>query len=86
MTTKHDGLVAGTRVRVTRPTPIDNKGSEVEIVGVVIDHRPEPTGSWFAHAKNGRLPLDRLRLRKDDGEITTLVLDEHAVVTVLETP
>lgn len=85
MTKKHDGLASGTRVRVTRPTPMDET-VPAAVVGVVIDHRIEPTGSWFAHAKNGRLPLDRLRLRKDDGEITTLVLDEHAVVTVLETP
>ncbi len=86
MTTKHDGLVAGTRVRVTRPTPMDDTVPAAEVVGVVIDHRPEPTGSWFAHATNGRFPLDRLRVRKEDGEITTLVLDEHAVVAVLERP
>lgn len=86
MTAKHDGLAPGTRVRVTRPTPMDDKAPAAEIVGVVIDHRSEPTGSWFAHSKDGRLPLDRLRIRKDDGEITALVLDEHAVVTVLETP
>ena len=86
MTEKHAGLASGTRVRVTRPTPMDDKAPGAEIVGVVIDHRLETTGSWFVHGKDGRLSLDRLRIRKDDGEITALVLDEHSVVTVLETP
>lgn len=42
--------------------------------GVVESVRKEPTGSWYAHGKNARLWLLRIRLRKADGEITNLVV------------
>ena len=38
--------------------------------------------SWFAHSKNDRLWLDRLVIKKDDGEITTLNLDEFSRVEI----
>ncbi len=50
------------------------------VEGVVESCRPEPTGSWFAHGKADRLWLHRVRLRKDDGELTTLVLGPQSVV------
>ena len=42
----------------------------------------QTTGSWYAHSKDDKLWLDRLTLRKADGEITTLNLDEFSVVEV----
>lgn len=53
------------------------------VEGEVIRHRPEPTGSWFAHGKDDRYWLNRLRLKKSDGEITTLALDENSRVEIL---
>lgn len=35
----------------------------------------QPTGSWYAHSKGDKLWLDRLKLRKEDGEIISLILD-----------
>ena len=46
-----------------------------QVVGTVISVAPEQTGSWHARGKDGRLWLNRIRLRKDDGEITTVVAD-----------
>ena len=53
--------------------------------GVVLRARQAETGSWFAHSRNDRLWLDRLEIQKDDGEITTLNLDQFSVVQTLET-
>jgi hypothetical protein len=54
--------------------------------GVVEACRAEPTGSWFAHGTADRLWLQRVRLRKDDGEITTLVIDPGSVVERVPRP
>ncbi len=54
-----------------------------EVQGRVVSCSHDPTGSWFAHSKNGRLWLKRLRIQKADAEIVDLILDEASVVTVL---
>ncbi len=41
------------------------------------------TGSWFAHAKDDQLWLDRLELRLDDGEITVLNLDQYTAIEAI---
>lgn len=67
-----------------------------ETVGVVEAWSEEPTGSWHAHGKEpqsgpaavkrpGRkLWLDRLRLRKVDGEVVLLVIDDATQIARLE--
>jgi hypothetical protein len=52
--------------------------------GTVIEYMQKPTGSWFAHSKNEKLWLDRLKIQKEDGELTTLILDEYSHVEVAE--
>jgi hypothetical protein len=42
------------------------------------------TGSWFARSKHDRLWLDRIELRKADGEIVILNLDEFSCVEVID--
>ena len=54
--------------------------------GIVEACRPEPTGSWCAHGKNDKLWLIRLRIRKDDGELTALVIDHNSRIEVLTPP
>lgn len=44
---------------------------------------PRPTGSWFAHGKEARLWLDRLKLEKEDGELVELILDQDSRVVIL---
>ena len=51
-----------------------------QVVGTVVSYQQKPTGSWYAHSRNDKLWLDRLTLRKDDGEITTLNLDEYSAI------
>ena len=50
----------GTRVRVTQQTPLRDKTWTNQVEGVVERSRQAKTGSWFAHAKDDQLWLDRL--------------------------
>lgn len=70
----------GKRVRVIQQIPM-RAGTWAEIVeGVITRYQQSKTGSWFAHAKDDQLWLDRLELRLDDGEITILNLDQYTVI------
>jgi predicted Zn-dependent peptidase len=70
----------GTRVRVTQQMPHRDKLWSSTVEGVVKRYRQAKTGSWFAHAKDDKLWLDRLELELDDGEIVVLNLDQYTVV------
>ena len=74
----------GTRVRVIQQMPHGDKVWTNVTDGVVVRYQQAKTGSWFAHAKDDQLWLDRLELRLDDGEITVLNLDQYTVVEVAE--
>jgi hypothetical protein len=73
----------GTRVRVIQQMPHRDMSWTNTIEGVVTRYRQAKTGSWFAHAKDDQLWLDRLELRLDDGEYTTLNLDQYTVIEQL---
>ncbi len=45
--------------------------------------RQAKTGSWFAHAKDDQLWLDRMEIRLADGELAVLNLDQYSVVEIL---
>jgi hypothetical protein len=69
-------LTPGTRVKVTQQIAARQYAWPITVRGTIVEYQQRPTGSWFAHAKNDKLWLDRLVLRKEDGEISTLNLDE----------
>ena len=71
-------LLPGTRVKVTQQIAARERTWTSEVRGTVVSYDQQQTGSWFAHSKGDKLWLDRLTLRKDDGEITSLVLDEFS--------
>ncbi len=73
-------LNPGTRVRVTQQLPQTHTVWTTAIEGTILRYRQAKTGSWFAHAKEDKLWLDRLELRKDDGELVTLNLDRYSVI------
>jgi hypothetical protein len=75
-----DRFHPGKRVRVLQQMPHRDESWTSEVEGVVTRYRQAKTGSWFAHAKDDRLWLDRLELRLDDGEIVVLNLDQYTVV------
>lgn len=73
----------GQRVRVTQQMPRQSGTLIATIEGVIINAGQAKTGSWYAHSKDKKLWLDRLELRKDDGEMVTVNLDHYSSVEVL---
>jgi len=76
-------LKPGVKVKVTQQIAARDYAWTSEITGTLIEFSQQQTGSWFAHSKNDKLWLDRLTLRKDDGEITTLNLDEFSRIEIV---
>jgi hypothetical protein len=70
-------LTKGARVRVTQQIAARDYTWTSDIRGTIVDYSQKQTGSWYAHSKNDKLWLDRLTLRKDDGELITLNLDDY---------
>jgi len=75
-------LLPGVKVRVTQQIAARDYAWASQVSGTVVNFQQKPTGSWFAHGKNDKLWLDRLTLKKDDGEITTLNLDEFSAIEI----
>jgi hypothetical protein len=49
----------------------------------VVGFSQEKTGSWYAHSKDHKLWIDRLQVRKDDGELVYVNLDQYSSVEVI---
>jgi hypothetical protein len=79
-------LLPGAIVEVTQQIPHRDRVWTNRITGTVIAYEQKQTGSWFAHSKDDKLWLDRLIIRKDDGEITTLNLDDYTHLEVIAPP
>jgi len=79
-------LIPGAKVVVTQQIGhrILNRAWINKTTGTVVEYKQKPTGSWFAHSKNEKLWLDRLKIQKEDGELTTLILDEYSHVEVAQ--
>ncbi len=74
----------GTRVRVTQQLPRRDGAWTNSVEGVITRFQQAKTGSWFAHARDDQLWLDRLELRLDDGELVVLILDQYTVIETTE--
>ena len=75
-------LLPGAKVKVIQQIAARNYTWTSEVAGTVVHFNQEETGSWYAHSKNDKLWLDRLTLRKSDGEIITLNLDDYSNVQI----
>lgn len=75
-----DEFQPGQRVVVTQQIPQRDEVWTSQTAGAVVRYEQRKTGSWFAHAKDDKLWLDRLTLRKDDGEIVVFNLDPYTHV------
>jgi len=73
----------GARVRVTQQLPHRDQAWTSTVEGVITRYQQEKTGSWFAHARDDQLWLDRLELELDDGEVVILNLDRYTVIAEL---
>jgi len=79
-------LVPGAKVKVVQQIAARNYSFSSETSGTVVEFQQQQTGSWYAHSKDDKLWLDRLTLKKADGELTTLNLDEFSVVKLDTSP
>ena len=79
---RHQKLVPGARVKITQQIAARHYSWSADVRGTVVEFEQRQTGSWFAHSKNDKLWLDRLVIRKDDGEMTTLILDDYTRIEV----
>lgn len=76
-------LKPGQRIRIRQMIDRREGVWRADIEGEVLEILEEPTGSWFAHAKDDRLWLRRIRLRKPNGEVTTITLDQYSELAPL---
>ena len=81
-----DQFQPGQRVAVIQQIPQRQRVWTTRFEGTVVGSSPTPTGAWFSQGKNGHLWLDRLVLRKDDGELVVCQLDPFTHVELLPLP
>ncbi len=74
----------GDRVRVTQQVPRLSGTMVTSVEGLVMASEQQKTGSWFAHSEDKKLWMDRLQLRKDDGELVWCNLDRYSRIEVVE--
>jgi hypothetical protein len=79
-------IISGAKVKVTQQIVARGYTLPAIVRGTVLNYSQKETGSWFAHSRDDKLWLDRLTLRKEDGEITTLNLDEFSRVEIESPP
>ena len=77
-------LAPGTRIRVTQQMPQTHTVWSTALEGTVVRWRQARTGSWYAHGRDDKLWLDRLGLRRPDGEMVTLNLDQYSLIETLD--
>jgi hypothetical protein len=75
-------LRPGARVKVTQQIAARDYAWISEVRGTVVSYQQKQTGSWFAHSRGDKLWLDRLTLRKPDGEETSLILDAFSNIEI----
>jgi len=80
MSLETDLCQPGRRVRVTQQLAQRDRVWTNTVEGVITRWQQAKTGSWYAHAKDDKLWLDRLELRTDDGELSILNLDQYSVI------
>jgi hypothetical protein len=73
----------GQRVRIIQTIERRDGDWRCETVGVIQSIELQKTGSWYAHGKDHKLWLRRIRLVKDDGEITVLNVDRFTQIEPL---
>ena len=77
-------LEIGQRGRVGQQGPRLSGSHATSVEGEVMSFGFSKTGSWFAHSKDKKLWVERVELRKADGELVMLNLDQYSRVELLD--
>ena len=78
----HD-IAPGMRVRITQTVQLGSLTNTTTFEGEVLRIGQQKTGSWFAHGKDDKLWLDRVELKKADGELVKVNLDKRTDIEIL---
>lgn len=78
-----EALKPGQRVRIRQKIDRRERDWQTTVEGVIAQVEVAKTGSWYAHSKDNKFWLRRVRIRKDDGEISALNLDQFTEVELL---
>ncbi len=78
-----DQLQPGQRVRITQTIDRRERDWQTTVEGVVQAVELQQTGSWYAHAKDDKFWLRRIRLVKSDGEVSVVAADARTQVELL---
>lgn len=81
--TAAQGYGVGSLVRVSKQLVLGDGPSLFVVEGEILRMGQQKTGSWYAHSQDKKLWLDRLELKKVDGEVVVVNLDAGAVVEVV---
>ncbi len=73
----------GQRVRVTQQVPRQAGPWRTTVEGTVLQYEQQKSGSWYAHARDKKVWVDRLKIRKDNGEEVWLNLDQFSSVEAI---
>jgi hypothetical protein len=78
--------VPGTRVRVLQRVRVGHRRWATEVTGVVEQEGLRPIGGMEMGGKGLFCHQPTLRLRRDDGEVTVVTIDENTEVHELSKP
>ena len=73
----------GSKVKVVQQIAARDYTWTTEVIGTVVEFEQKKTGSWYVHSKGKRLWLDRLTIKKADGELSVLNLDQYSRIEIL---
>jgi hypothetical protein len=73
----------GTRLRVTQLVRVGHRHWTTQVEGVVEEEGYRPVGGTEMGGKSNYVFQPTLRLRRDDGEVTVVALDDDSKVEVL---
>ncbi|MCE9589923.1 MAG: hypothetical protein K8S99_05305 [Planctomycetes bacterium] len=86
MSSTIDQFKPGQKVAVTQQIAQRERTWTIRVEGTVVKAEQKKTGSWFAGSKDDHLWLDRLTIRKEDGEVIVCNLDPYTHVELLAEP
>jgi hypothetical protein len=75
---------AGTRLRVTQHVRVGHRQWQTQVEGVVELEGYRPVGGTEMGGKSTYILQPTIRLRRDDGEVTVVALDEGSEVQTIE--
>jgi hypothetical protein len=76
----------GTRLRVTQRVRVGHRRWITQVEGVVVDESRRPVGGIEMGGKASYCHQKTLRLKRDDGELTEIAVDQETRVETIAQP